>query len=128
MRRSSLFAAAAMLGLVLPATAIAQERAHAASSGTLDDIVLAHAGTLEAERAELRSFLQRPEVREIADAAGIDIATAGTAVASLSAGEIRLLSGQVAQVDAALAGGDSVVISTTAIILGLLILIIILVA
>ena len=128
MRRSSFFAAAVMLGLFLPATALAQERAHAVSAEALDDIVAAHASALAAERAELHSFLQRPEVREIAGDAGIDIATAETAVASLSADEIRLLSGQVAQVDAALAGGDSVVVSTTAIILGLLILIIILVA
>ena len=128
MRHSLFFVATAMLGLALPATAVAQERAHVVSPETLDAIAATHAATLDAERAELRSFLQRPEVREIASDAGIDVMTAQTAVASLSAGEIRQLTGQLAQVDAALAGGDSVVISTTAIILGLLILILILVA
>ena len=87
----------------------------------------AHAGSVEAERAELRAFLERPEVREIAADAGLDVLSAKTAVASLDADEIRDLSARVDQVDAALAGGDTVVISTTAIIIGLLILILILV-
>ena len=128
MRRSLPFAVAVLLWLALPAAGLAQgQESHVASPETLDAIAAAHAGTLEAERAELRAFLERPEVREIAADAGLDVLSAKTAVASLDADEIRDLSARVDQVDAALAGGDTVVISTTAIIIGLLILILILV-
>ncbi len=67
-------------------------------------------------------------MREIADQAGIDIRTAETAVASLSAEEIDSLSGDLAAAETALAGGDTLVISSTAIIIALLILLVVLVA
>jgi len=119
---------AALLSLALPAAAVAQAQEHVVSVEALDAIVAGHDGTLAAERAELRSFLDRPEVRRIASEAGIDVVTAETAVASLGAGEIRQLSGQLARVDAARSGGDAIVISTTTLIIALLVLIIILVA
>lgn len=128
MRPSLLSAIGALSLLALPATGFAQAQDHAAPVEALDAIVAEHDGALEAERAELRSFLQQPEVRRVASEAGIDVMTAETAVASLGADEIRQLSGPLAQVDAALAGGDRVVITTTAIIIGLLVLIIILVS
>lgn len=128
MRRSSLSAIAAVSLLALPAVGFAQAHDHAAPIEALDAIVAEHDGGLEAERAELRSFLQQPEVRRVASEAGIDVVTAEAAVASLDADEIRRLSGPLAQVDAALAGGDRIVITTTALIIGLLVLIIILVS
>lgn len=128
MRRSLLSAIVVLSLLALPATGFAQAQDHAAPVEALDAIVAEHDRAIEAERAELRSFLRQPEVRRVASEAGIDVVTAETAVASLSADEIRQLSGPLTQVDAALAGGDTVVISTTAIILALLVLIIILVA
>lgn len=128
MRRSLISAVLALAWFALPITGFAQEQAHVVSADGLDDIAVAHAGNQQAERAELLAFLDRPEVRQIADGAGIDIMTAETAVASLSADEIRLLSGELAQADAALAGGDTLVISTTAIIIALLVVIIILAA
>lgn len=128
MKRAPLALAAAFLLLALPATAVAQAQEHVVSVETLDAIVAEHDGVAEAERAELRSFLQRPEVRRIAAETGIDVVRAETAVASLGAAEVRQLSGQLAQVDAALSGGDSIVISTTALIIALLVLLIVLVA
>ena len=128
MRRSLRSAVVALSLLALPATGFAQAQDHAAPVEALDAIVAEYDRALEADRAELRSFLRQPEVRRIAAEAGIDVMTAETAVASLGADEIRQLSGPLAQVDAALAGGDTVVITTTALIVGLLILIIILVS
>ena len=126
MRRSMPIAVTALLVLALPTAGRAQQ--HAASAETLDAIATSHAERIDAGRAELDAFLARPEVRDIAEAGGIDILTAQAAVATLSASDIDRLSGSLAQADAALAGGDTVVISTTAIIIGLLILIVILVA
>jgi hypothetical protein len=128
MSRPSLCTIAVLLLLALPATGFAQGQEHAVPAEALDAIVAEHDRGLDAERAELRSFLQQLEVRRIAAEAGIDIITAETAVASLGAGEIRQLSGQLAQVDAALAGGDTLVISSTVVVIALLILIIILVS
>lgn len=127
MRRSFPFLAVALL-FALPGTAHAQEEGHIVSAEDLDAIALAHADESEGRRAELRAFLQRPEVRDIAADAGIDIGTAESAVAVMTPDDARRLSGQLAQVDAALAGGDTIVISTTAIIIALLIVIVLLVA
>ena len=126
MRRSLPIAVTALLFLALPTAGRAQQ--HAVSAETLDAIATSHAASIDAERAELEAFLARPEVRDIAESSGIDILTAQAAVATLSTSDIGRLSGPLAQADAALAGGDTVVISTTALIIGLLILIIILVA
>jgi hypothetical protein len=126
MRRATPIAVTALLFLALPTAARAQQ--HAASAETLDAIATSHAEHIDAGRAELEAFLARPEVRDIAESGGIDILTAQAAAATLSTSDIQRLSGPLAQADAALAGGDTVVISTTAIIIGLLILIVILVA
>lgn len=88
----------------------------------------AHAAESGAERAELRAFLERPEVREIAENGGVDIKTAQAAVAALDDDDLNRLSGHLTEAQATLAGGDTIVISTTAIIIGLLVLIVILVA
>lgn len=128
MKHPLMFAFVVLLSFTLPATGFAQDQEHAASAETLDEIMVEHAATEEAKRAELRAFIERPEVREIAGQAGIDIRTAETAVASLSSEEIDGLSGELDAAKTALAGGDTVVISTTALIIALLVLIIILVA
>jgi hypothetical protein len=126
MNRCLSVAFAALLVVALPAAGRAQD--HAAPAGTLDAIATSHAASTGTERAELRAFLDRPEVREIAERGGIDVETAQAAVATLEADEVNRLSGPLAEAQAALAGGDTIVISTTAIIIGLLVLIVILVA
>ncbi len=126
MNRRYLPAVALLAWLAFPMDAVAQE--HAVSPETLDAIAAEHAAAVDAERAELHAFLDRPEVRRVAADVGIDVKTAATAVASLSAEEVADLSGRLAQAEAALAGGDRIVISTTAIIIGLLVLIVLLVS
>lgn len=125
MRRYMTLPVALLVFFAAPVAASAQE--HVASVDALDAVVVEHTTTLQADRAELRAFLARPAVADIAAQAGIDIVTVRTATAVLGADEVREISMQVGQFDAALAGGDSVVISTTAIIVGLLILILVLV-
>jgi hypothetical protein len=124
--RRSLPTFLALALLALPTAGLAQE--HAAPPETLDAIAVSHAAGLEAERAELRAFLERPEVRRVAEESGLEVLTADAAVASLGERELASLAPPLAQAEAALAGGDSIVISTTAIIIALLVLIIILVA
>ncbi len=75
-----------------------------------------------ADRAAVQQLLQRAEVREIAGAAGIDLARANAAAAVLSGSELADLAAQVVQLDESV-GGQNIVISATAVIIILLILI-----
>lgn len=77
-----------------------------------------------ASRLAIQTMLQRPDVREIAGRAGLDVHRASAAASVLSGPELESLAAQVAQVDAMIGGSNTVVISTTAIIIILLIIII----
>lgn len=82
-----------------------------------------------AQRAAIRSVLDREEVRSAAEASGIDLVEAREAVATLEGDELDRVATRASELDRALAGGDgTVVIGTTTLIIALLVLIIILVA
>jgi hypothetical protein len=73
--------------------------------------------------------LDHPEVKSVAGRAGIDLRSVANAVAILDANDLAAVAAQAQQVEQALAGGQSrVVISTTAIIIGLLVLVLLIVA
>jgi hypothetical protein len=100
-----------------------------APQGTLDAAVQDRVSASERDRDTVRAFLQRDDVKTIAGKAGIDIGRAETAVATLDGAELASLAGQARQAEQGLAGGaGSVTISTTAIIIGLLVLILLIVA
>jgi hypothetical protein len=68
-------------------------------------------------------------VKTVADRAGLDLRRATSAVATLQGEDLARVAAQAAQVDEALAGGQSrIVISTTLIIIVLLVIILIIVA
>ena len=79
----------------------------------------------DADREAIQKMLQRPEVRDIAGRAGLDMKQAGAAAAVLSGAELKDLAAQASEIDAGLSGGSNVVLSTTAIIIILLIIIIV---
>jgi hypothetical protein len=84
-------------------------------------------GQAAADRQAIQIMLQRPEVRQIAGAAGLDLERASAAAAVLSGPALEKLAAQAREVNAGLVGGDTtVVVSVTAIIIVLLILILIL--
>jgi hypothetical protein len=102
---------------------------HTASQSAIDAALQQHVSSSAADRADLLRVLANPEVKSVADKAGIDLRRATTAVASLDGRELSQLAAQARQVDQALAGGQSrVVISTTVIIIALLVLILLIVA
>ncbi len=84
--------------------------------------------TTAADRAALDAFLDTRAVRDVSRAAGIDIGRLESAVATLGDAEIERLRPRLGDAEAALAGGDTLVIGSTTIIIALLILILILVA
>jgi hypothetical protein len=108
--------------------ALAQTR-HVASPSALDAAIQAHVDERQADRDLVERLLQRPDVRKVASGAGIDLRTASDAVRTMDDRTLAAVAVQAQATERALAGGQSTVtISTTAIIIGLLILILILVA
>lgn len=76
--------------------------AHAAMVSTAE---IAHAATVQADRARLSAFLDRADVRQQLQALGVDPAQAKTRVSSLTDSEVRMLNAKLGQLPA---GGDAV--------------------
>lgn len=103
---------------------IQAQASHTASQSAIDAALQQHVSTAAADRADVLRVLGNPEVKAVAEKAGLDLRRATTAVASLDGQQLTQLAAQARQVDQALAGGQSsVTISTTVIIIGLLVLI-----
>jgi hypothetical protein len=118
-----------LLSIVVAVPRVQAQEPHAATQSAIDAALQQHVATEAADRADLLRVLGNPEVKAVADKAGLDLKRATTAVASLNGDELTQLAAQARQVDQALAGGQSkVVISTTFIIIALLVLILIIVA
>jgi ferritin-like metal-binding protein YciE len=127
MRMSVLVAVVALA--ISTATANTQAQTHAAPQAALDAALEQHVQETDSRREDVLRILQHPEVGAAAAGAGLDIRQATSAVATLSDAELADVAERAAQVDAALAGGQSrVTLSTTMIIIGLLLLILIIVA
>lgn len=111
---------------VLLAVPAAQAQTHVIGKSALDSAVQQRVSQEQADREAIRALLQRAEVREIAAKAGLSLAKADAAVATLAGDDLQQLASQARQVQNDLAGGAStVVISTTTIIIVLLIIILI---
>lgn len=78
----------------------------------------------DADRQAIQAMLLREDVQRVASAAGLDLARASAAAATLSGSALESLASQARALDHGLVGGDSkVVLTTTTIIIVLLILI-----
>jgi hypothetical protein len=123
--RTSLLAMLFALALSLPLSA----QQHVADQATLDQVVADHVRQKADDRDTIRRVLEIQQVREVAEGAGLDLRRAETVVAALDDAEVALIAAQARAVNDALAGGQSTVtISTTVIIIGLLVLILLIVA
>ncbi|MFO7609711.1 MAG: hypothetical protein R6X35_11055 [Candidatus Krumholzibacteriia bacterium] len=81
----------------------------------------------DADREAIQAMLQREDVRRIAGAAGLDLARASAAAATMSGPALERMADQARALDNDLVGGEGrVVMTTTAIIIILLILILLL--
>ena len=116
----------AMLLLSTPATA---QEAHITGEAELHQAVVGQADAAEAKRAAIRALLRRPEVRDVAADAGLDIVKAERAVGLLSGPDLNRVAGYVNQINAQsqiIGGVDRIVISATTLIIILLVIIILL--
>lgn len=129
MMRMSTCVLVILLSIVTAMPRVQAQTSHTASQSAIDAALQAHVSSTAADRADLLRVLANPEVKAVADKAGLDLRRATTAVASLDGQELAQLAAQARQVDEALAGGQSrIVISTTVIIIALLVLILLIVA
>ena len=123
--RTSVLAMLFALCMSLPLSA----QQHVADLATLDQVVAGHVGQKADDREAIRRLLEIERVREVAKGAGVDLRRVETAVAALDDAEVGLIAAQARAVNEVLAGGQSTVtISTTVIIVGLLVLILLIVA
>lgn len=118
----------AMLFAIAISPALSAQQ-HVADQSSLDQVIADHVRQKADDREAIRRVLANEKVREVAEGAGLDLKRAETAVAALDDAEVGLIAAQARAVNDALAGGQSTVtISTTAIIIGLLVLILLIVA
>jgi hypothetical protein len=95
----------------------------------LDQVVADHVRQKADDREAIRRVLEIEQVREVVEGAGLDLRRAETAVAALDDAEVSLIAAQARAVNDGLAGGQlTVTISTSVIIIGLLVLILLIVA
>ena len=111
--------------VALTATAASAQQTHVINKSALDQAVQQRVSQDQADREAIRTFLQNPTVRGVADKAGLSIEKADAAVSTLQGDELRQAAGQARVVNSQLAGGDTIVITTTTIIIILLIVILI---
>ena len=111
--------------VTLTATAASAQQTHVINKSALDQAVQQRVSQDQADREAIRTFLQNPTVRGVADKAGLSIEKADAAVSTLQGDELRQAAGQARVVNSQLAGGDTIVITTTTIIIILLIVILI---
>ena len=116
----------AILAVLVCASPAWAQQTHVVSQRALDQAVQHRVTQDQADRDAIRSFLDNPEVKSVADRAGLPIAKAQAAVSTLQGDELRQAATQARQVNDQLAGGsDTIVISTTTIIIILLIVLLI---
>jgi hypothetical protein len=119
---------AATLTLGLASSAAAQPR-HVVDPAAVAGTARQHAVGQEQDRAAIREALARPEVRSVAAKTGVDLGRLSAAVDTLPPSDLARAAAAARDVNQSLVGGASTVtISTTAIIIGLLVLILLIVA
>ena len=113
--------------LVLAPVVSAQDNVIGKSA--LDQAVQQRTGQEQADREAIRALLQRAEVREVANKAGLSLEKAQAAVSMLQGQDLNRAASQARQVQDNLAcGASTIVISTTTIIIVLLVLLLVAVA
>lgn len=120
---------AGMLCAVLAVAPAMAQQAHVLDEAAIEKALSERLKEDDADREAIRALLRRPEVRELVKKAPLDLQRAEAAVATLEGSELQALASSARAVTGALSGGQSkITLSTTTIIIGLLVLILIIVA
>jgi hypothetical protein len=128
MRGTRISVIALLCALSVSPSVSAQQR-HAADQAILDQVVADHVQQAGDDREAILRVLGFEQVRELAGRVGLDLKHAEAAVTTLDDVELGVIAARARTVNDALVGGQShITISTTVIIIGLLVLILIIVA
>ena len=114
-----------VLAVLMCAPAAWAQQTHVIDKSALTQAVQERVSQDQADREAIRSFLQNPQVKSVAEKAGLSVERADAAVSTLQGDQLRQAAGQARAVNQDLAGGATVVITTTTIIIVLLIIILI---
>jgi hypothetical protein len=114
-----------VLAVLMCAPAAWAQQTHVIDKSALAQAVQERVSQDQADREAIRSFLQNPQVKSVAEKAGLSVERAEAAVSTLQGDQLRQAAGQARAVNQDLAGGATVVITTTTIIIVLLIIILI---
>ena len=127
--RTSVSTLAILLTVLIAVPLVHAQVPHAASPSAIDLALQQHVSSATADRADVLRVLDNAEVKAVAGRVGVDLRRAASAVSTIDGQELTQIAAQARQVERALAGGQSTVtISTTMIIIGLLVLILLIVA
>ena len=111
--------------LVPPASA---QSSHAAPQSAIDAVLQQKVSDADADRNIVLRLLDRSELQTIADEIGLDLRRAKDAVSTVEGQQLTDLAAQANKVEQSLAGGQSITVSTTLLIIGLLLLIVLILA
>jgi hypothetical protein len=111
--------------VVAAGAAVAGEaQRHVVGSADIQARIDQQLGQEAADRQAIQLFLGQPGVRQVAEAAGLDIGRAHAAAALLSGPELKDLASSAREINAGV-GGDTITITATTLIIILLIVILI---
>ena len=128
MQRLRLLTLLLIVLVAIPSGALAQDR-HVISPSAIASAVVEHIAEEQVDRAAIHDALGQPEVREVAARTGIDAERLDALAGTLSGSDLKAVADGARAVNESLVGGASTVtISTTTIIIGLLVLILLIVA
>ncbi len=115
------------VGAVAPPAAA--QSTHAAPQSAIDAALQQKTSEADADRNVVLRLLERPELQALAGEMGLDLRRAKDAISTLEGRQLTDLAAQANQVEQSLAGGQSrITVSTTLLIIGLLLLIVLILA
>ena len=116
-----------ILLIAIPSHVFAQDR-HVISPSALAAAVAERVADEQADHAAIRQALGQPEVRGLAARTGVDAVRLEALTETLSGSDLKAVASRARDVNESLAGGASTItISTTALIIGLLVIILLIV-
>ena len=121
MRIRNIVVTAFAVSLLWSSSAIAQQ--HVAAPSVMHQAIAGQAVTDQQNRDVVLGVLHHAQVRDLAARLGLDVASADSAVSTLSSAELARLAGPARTLQTDLAGGDVIVISMTALLLIIIIII-----
>ena len=116
-----------LMGLVVLSPPLKAQQSHVVDPVSLDQALAQSAADTAAKRQTVITALRQPQVKEVAQRLGLDLARAEAAI-PLEGAMLDQMAARAQQVNDAIAGGQTVRLNLLWIIIGLLILILIIVA